>query len=128
MGFRLRLVLTILLLPIDGVLVIIFAYPVCGRIVWSGYEEQRAAKWMADHPVEAALIERERKRRLQIEHLERTRQLAEERAAAEAKRREVQQAIEAALSAPLSETKAKLLSEMLFPPRMADLKRLAEAE
>ena len=83
---------------------------------------------MADHPVEAALIERERKRRLQIEHLERTRQLAEERAAAEAKRREVQQAIEAALSAPLSETKAKLLSEMLFPPRMADLKRLAEAE
>ena len=94
---------------------------------WLSFLPTRAAKWIADHPVEAALIEGERKRRLQIEHLE-LRQLAEERAAAEAKRREVQQAIEAVLAAPLSETKAKLLSEMPFPPSIADLKRLAEAE
>jgi hypothetical protein len=126
MGFLLRLVLTILLLP---VFLLLGGFP---SFLWIGYEEQRAArlaaKWMANHPVETALIERERKRRLEIEHLERTRQLAEERAAAEAKSREIQRAIDAALAAPLSETKAKLLSEMPFPPSIADMKRLAKAE
>jgi hypothetical protein len=116
-------------------------------------EEARAkeiAEWMSAHPVEAARIERERQRRLEIEEAERRAKLEaeakerreaqmaleaveekrrrEERIALEAeerKRREEQMAIEAALAKPLSEEKAKLLSEMPFPPSLSDLQRFA---
>jgi len=111
---------------------------------WERREEEIAqnAEWMRAHPVEAARIERERQRRLEIEKMEHRAKMAaeakerheaqmafeaaeekrrhEERIALEAeerRRHEERMAIEAALAKPLSAEKAKLLSEMPFPPR-----------
>jgi hypothetical protein len=91
------------------------------------------AQWMAAHPVEAARIAQEQKRRLKVDEAARRAKLAddeEERraklAAEEEKRRKSQQALDAALAIPLSEGKATLLSEMPFPPSLADLQRFAD--
>ncbi len=94
------------------------------------------AERMAAHPVEAARIELEKRRRFIIEEETRSAKLAAEEAerqlklvaeeearrakliAEEEERRKAQQALEAALAIPLSSEKAKLLSEMPFPPAL----------
>jgi len=153
MGFLLRLLFTVLLLP----LLIIGLSP---SFLWEGYEGPRAetakrrekaakqqadierrnwelaklreesarakdvAEWMAAHPVDPARIEREQRRRLVIQETERRAKLAAE----EEKRHEARMAIETALAIPLPEKKAKLLSEMQLPPRLADLQRFARPD
>jgi hypothetical protein len=109
-------------------------------------EEQASAvaEWMAAHPVEAARIKQEQRRRLRVEEERRTAKLAaaeEERqlklaaeeearkaklVTEEEERRKAKQALEAALTIPLSKEKAKLLSEMPFPPSLANLQRFAD--
>jgi hypothetical protein len=114
-------------------------------------EEQEArqravADWMAAHPVEAARINQEQERRLTAAETARRARLAaeeeerraklaaeeEERraklAADEEERRKAQQVLEAALAIPLSAKKAKLLSEMPFPPSLENLQSFAREE
>jgi hypothetical protein len=99
---------------------------------------------MAAHPVEAARIEQEQRRRFIVEEERRRAKLAAEEeesqlklaaeeealraklAADKEKRRKAQQELEAALAISLSEEKAKLLSEMQFPPSLTDLQRFAD--
>lgn len=122
MGFLPRLILTVLFFP----LVIIGFSP---TVFWEGYDEVKAeavrrrkaeevAEWMSTHPVEAAIIKREQQQqRLIEEETERRAELTARLAAEEKKRHEARIAIEAALAKPLPEKKAKLLSEMQFPPQ-----------
>jgi hypothetical protein len=85
-------------------------------------QRRAIAEWLAAHPVEAARINQEQRHRLMVDENERRARLA----AVEEERRRAQQTLEAALAIPLSEEKAKLLSEMPFPPSLADLKRFAD--
>jgi hypothetical protein len=85
-------------------------------------QRRAVAKWMADHPVEAARIAQEQQRRLIVEENERRARLA----AVEEERQRAQQVLKAALATPLSNEKAKLLTEMPFPPSLADLQRFAD--
>jgi hypothetical protein len=109
-------------------------------------EEQASdvAQWMAAHPVEAARIEQEQRRRFIVEEERRRAKLAAEEeesqlklaaeeealraklAADKEKRRKAQQELEAALAISLSEEKAKLLPEMRFPPSLTDLQRFGD--
>ena len=115
MSFLLRLILTLLFSPLYLI------FPEAAVIFWIGYEDEvearrgrkaearqaeidrknwerreeeiaQNAEWMRAHPVEAARIERERQRRLEIEKMEHRAKMA-----AEAKERhEAQMAFEAA--------------------------------
>jgi hypothetical protein len=138
MGFLPRLLLTILVFPVDLIFIVLGA-PVLTRLCWIGYEEQlkqreeaararKVAEWMAAHPVEAARIAQEQQRRLVIEAEERRVEQAAKLAAQQEERRMAQQALEAALAHPLPEKKAKLLSEMRFPPSLKDLERFARPD
>jgi hypothetical protein len=129
-----RLLLTVILLPVLLILGGGFS------LLWAGYEgpgseaarrrreEAKVRAWLEAHPIEAALVEREKQRRTTEERVRLAKAAAEKAEAEQKQRRDAQIAVEAALASPLSVKKRRVLSEMEFPPRVADLERLAHPD